>query len=357
MNPIVIIAPILGNICAIAFYALMGCGLQGPASPGLIIAFMSMAPKDAIIPTAIGVILAAGVSFAIASPIIKMTSTKSQSLEEAQNQVSGMKAQAKGLISAQNIFNAKKIVFACDAGMGSSAMGATKFRNRLKAVRPDIVVTNTSVDNIPSDGDIAVVQTVLQDRAKACAPQAVLVTIKNFLADPALDELYFQLSTGDALVTEATPEEPEEELSSLFASDVLIKDGILLGQKSVSKEEAITAAGELLVQLGYVTEDYVPAMLEREKIVTTYIGMGLAIPHGTTHGDDTIKKTGIVLLQYPDGVIFGEEKEQLVIGIAGKGGEHMEVLSKVCTALEDEVVLEKMKTTQDKDWILQILTK
>ncbi|WP_278907943.1 PTS mannitol transporter subunit IICBA [Faecalicoccus pleomorphus] len=357
MNPIVIVAPILGNICAIAFYALMGCGLQGPASPGSIIAFMSMAPKDAIIPTAIGVILAAGVSFAVASPIIKMTSTKSQSLEEAQNQVSGMKAQAKGLISAQNIFNAKKIVFACDAGMGSSAMGATKFRNRLKAVRPDIVVTNTSVDTIPSDCDIAVVQTVLQDRAKACAPQAVLVTIKNFLADPALDELYFQLSTGDALVTEATPEEPEEETSSLFASDVLIKDGILLEQKSVSKEEAITAAGHLLVQLGYVTQDYVPAMLEREKIVTTYIGMGLAIPHGTTHGDDTIKKTGIVLLQYPDGVTFGEEKAQLVIGIAGKGGEHMEVLSKVCTALEDEAVLEKMKTTQDKDWILQILTK
>lgn len=236
-------------------------------------------------------------------------------------------------------------------------MGATKFRNRLKAVRPDIVVTNTSVDTIPSDCDIAVVQTVLQDRAKACAPQAVLVTIKNFLADPALDELYFQLSTGDALVTEATPEEPEEETSSLFASDVLIKDGILLGQKSVSKEEAITASGELLVQLGYVTQDYVPAMLEREKIVTTYIGMGLAIPHGTTHGDDTIKKTGIVLLQYPDGVTFGEEKAQLVIGIAGKGGEHMEVLSKVCTALEDEAVLEKMKTTQDKDWILQILTK
>ena len=236
-------------------------------------------------------------------------------------------------------------------------MGAAKFRNRLKAVRSDIVVTNTSVDNIPSDGDIAVVQTVLQDRAKACAPQAVLVTIKNLLADPALDELYFQLSTGDALVTEATPEEPEEEISSLFASDLLIKDGILLGQKLVSKEEAITAAGELLVQLGYVTEDYVPAMLEREKIVMTYIGMGLAIPHGTTHGDDTIKKTGIVLLQYPDGVIFGEEKAQLVIGIASKGGEHMEVLSKVCTALEDEVVLEKMKTTQDKDWILQILTK
>ena len=358
MNPIVIIAPIVGNICAITFYSLTGCGLQGPASPGSIIAFLSMAPRDAIITTLIGVVLAAGVSFAIAGPIIKLTSSKVKSLEEAQDQVSDMKAQSKGLITDQNIFAAKKIVFACDAGMGSSAMGATKFRNRLKAVRPDITVTNTSVDNIPSDCDIAVVQTVLQERAKTCAPQAILVTIKNFLADPALDELFFQLSTGDALMTETSDQtEVEEQPSSLFASDVLIEEGIVLNQASVSKEEAITAAGELLVKLGYVTPDYVPAMLEREKIVTTYIGMGLAIPHGTTHGDGTIKKTGIVLLQYPQGVAFGEEKAELVIGIAGKGGEHMEVLSKVCTALEDESVLEKMKTTTDKQWILDILTK
>lgn len=358
MNPIVIIAPIVGNICAITFYSITGCGLQGPASPGSIIAFLSMAPRDAIFTTLLGVVLAAGVSFAIAGPIIKLTSSKVKSLEEAQDQVSDMKAQAKGLITDQNIFAAKKIVFACDAGMGSSAMGATKFRNRLKAVRPDITVTNTSVDNIPADCDIAVVQTVLQERAKTCAPQAILVTIKNFLADPALDELFFQLSTGDALVTETSDQTAtEENSSSLFASDVLIEEGILLNQTSVTKEEAITAAGELLVKLGYVTPDYVPAMLEREKIVTTYIGMGLAIPHGTTHGDGTIKKTGIVLLQYPQGVSFGEEKAELVIGIAGKGGEHMEVLSKVCTALEDESVLEKMKTTTDKQWILDILTK
>lgn len=358
MNPIVIIAPIVGNICAITFYSITGCGLQGPASPGSIIAFLSMAPRDAIFTTLLGVVLAAGVSFAIAGPIIKLTSSKVKSLEEAQDQVSDMKAQAKGLITDQNIFAAKKIVFACDAGMGSSAMGATKFRNRLKAVRPDITVTNTSVDNIPADCDIAVVQTVLQERAKTCAPQAILVTIKNFLADPALDELFFQLSTGDALVTETSDQTAtEENSSSLFASDVLIEEGILLNQTSVTKEEAITAAGELLVKLGYVTPDYVPAMLEREKIVTTYIGMGLAIPHGTTHGDGTIKKTGIVLLQYPQGVSFGEEKAELVIGIAGKGGEHMEVLSKVCTALEDESVLEKMKTTADKQWILDILTK
>ena len=351
MNPVVIIAPILGNICAITFYTLFNCGLKGPASPGSIIAYLSMAPKGETLMVLLGVLIAASVSFLVASPIIKLSHAKGTSLEAAKDQMQTMKAQSKG---QKSILTAKKIVFACDAGMGSSAMGATKFRNRLKAVRPDIVVTNTSVDNIPSDCDIAVVQTVLADRARECAPNAVLITIGNFLADPALDDLFFQLSTGDPLMTEAVNEETETQTS--IDPNILVPEGIILNQKSVTKEEAITAAGQLLTDLGYVDKEYIPLMLEREKIVTTYIGMGLAIPHGTTHDEGIIHKTGIVLIQYPEGIDFGDEKAQLVIGIAGKGGEHMEILSKICTALEDETILEKMKTTDDKEWIMKQLS-
>ena len=351
MNPVVIIAPILGNICAITFYTLFDCGLKGPASPGSIIAYLSMAPKGETLMVLLGVLIAAGVSFLVAGPIIKLSNAKGTNLEAAKNQMQTMKAQSKG---QKSIFTAKKIVFACDAGMGSSAMGATKFRNRLKAVRPDIVVTNTSVDNIPSDCDIAVVQTVLADRARECVPNAVLITIGNFLADPALDDLFFQLSTGDPLMTEAVSEETETQTS--IDPNILVSEGIILNQKSVTKEEAISAAGQLLTDLGYVDKEYIPLMLEREKIVTTYIGMGLAIPHGTTHDEGIIHKTGIVLIQYPEGIDFGDEKAQLVIGIAGKGGEHMEILSKICTALEDEAILEKMKTTDDKEWIMKQLS-
>ena len=210
-----------------------------------------------------------------------------------------------------------------------------------------------SVDNIPVDCDVAVVQETLVERAKKSAPFAKIVTISNFLADPALDNLFFQLSTGDSIMTEAVKE--EDEIKPV-QEDVIQLDGIKLNLPSVSKEEAITEAGKLLRELGYVDGAYIPAMLEREELVTTYIGMGLAIPHGTTHGDDVIHKTGIVLLQYPDGIQFGDEKAQLVIGIAGKGGEHMEVLSKICLALEDETVLNKMKTTNDKEWILKQLS-
>ena len=282
----------------------------------------------------------------------------SKSLEEAQEEMASMKSGNDKVVpgTIERSSEIRKIIFACDAGMGSSAMGATKFRNRIKNDRPDISVTNTSVDNIPADCDIAIVQTTLADRARKSAPQAQLITIGNFLADPALDALYVQLTTGDA------PAAPAGENTDIVIPDtpikkqVIIKDGIKLGQKSVTKEEAIQAAGELLEKLGYVDHTYVDAMQEREKLVSTYMGMGVAIPHGTTQAKDTVKKTGIVCFQYPDGVDFGSEKAQLVFGIAGIGDEHLDLLGKLCTLLEDPALLETLKTTDDVDWVLKQLT-
>lgn len=357
MNPMVIIAPIVGNVCAIFFYSITGCGLVGASSPGSIIAFMSMSPRPQMLLTLLGVVIAAGVSFVIASPIIKMSGVKS--LEEAQAQTASMKAESKGQNTAavKDAGKVKKVVFACDAGMGSSAMGATKFRNRVKASRPDLTVINTSVDNIPADCDIAVVQTTLVDRAKKSAPQAQMVTIGNFLADPALDSLYIQLTTGDQAVAETAGENTDPIVPTTVPNKkIMIAEGIQLNQTPGTKEEAIQAAGELMCKLGYVDETYVDAMQEREKLVTTYMGMGIAIPHGTTQAKGTVKKTGIVLFQYPEGVPFGNEKANLVFGIAGIGDEHLDLLAKICEVLEDETVLEEMKTTNDVEWILKQLT-
>ena len=358
MNPLVIIAPILGNMAAIFWFSLTDCGLVGPASPGSIIAYLMMTPGSDMIKVIVGVLIATGISFAVASPIVKMAGGKS--LEEAQSEMASMKAASKGEAvvpgTIERSSEIRKIIFACDAGMGSSAMGATKFRNRIKNDRPDISVTNTSVDNIPADCDIAVVQTTLAARAKKSAPNAQLITIGNFLADPALDALYVQLTTGDA------PAAPAGENTDIVIPDtpikkqVIIADGIKLGQKPVTKEEAIQAAGELLAKLGYVDGSYVDAMQEREKLVTTYMGMGVAIPHGTTQAKGTVKKTGIVLLQYPEGVDFGSEKAQLVFGIAGIGDEHLDLLSKLCNLLEDPALLETLKTTDDVDWVLEQLS-
>lgn len=358
MNPLVIVAPILGNMASIFWFSITDCGLVGPASPGSIIAYLMMTPGSDLIKVIIGVLLATGISFAMASPIVKMAGGKS--LEEAQNEVASMKSASKGETvvpgTIERSTEIRKIIFACDAGMGSSAMGATKFRNRIKNDRPDISVSNTSVDNIPQDCDIAVVQTTLAARAKKAAPNAQLITIGNFLADPALDALYVQLTTGDA------PAAPAGENTDIVIPDtpikkqVIVAEGIKLGQKPVSKEEAIQAAGELLEKLGYVDHSYVEAMQEREKLVTTYMGMGVAIPHGTTQAKSTVKKTGIVFIQYPEGVDFGDEKAQLVFGIAGIGDEHLDLLSKLCTLLEDEALLETLKTTDDVNWVLEQLS-
>ncbi len=407
MNPLVIVAPIVGNMAAIFWYNMTGAGLVGPASPGSILAYLMMASRDSMVSVILGVVIATAVSFGIASVLLRMS--KGRSLEEAQEEVASRKAQAKGIAQnpdaqAAGITKAegiKKIVFACDAGMGSSAMGATKFRNRIKAQRPDLTVINTSVDNIPADCDIAVVQITLVERARKSVPQAQIVTLHNFLADPALDTLYEQLTvkpaadqnrgiseesaagensgTTEGQTTDRQEETADRQVEGTEQQDtdqkagiqkeqtadmaasrtekkqILVKEGIRLNLHPVSKERAIQAAGELLVELGYVGDAYVGAMQEREKLVSTYMGMGVAIPHGTSQAKGTVKKTGIVLLQYPEGVDFGEEKAQLVFGIAGIGDEHLDLLSKICEMLEDEEILETLKTTGDPDWILERL--
>lgn len=225
MNPVIIIAPIVGNFCAILFYSMTSAGLSGPASPGSLIAYMAMAPRDSILTVLLGVIIAGAVSFILSSIILKATSGHAKSLTDAQNEMKEMKAQAKGEVpepTAVNVGQIRKIVFACDAGMGSSAMGATKFHNRIKAERPDLTVTNTSVDTIPADADVVVCQRILADRAAKSTPQAQLVTLDNFLADPHLDALYNALtSTAPVLDAKAEAAAKEQIEWGLHQADII----------------------------------------------------------------------------------------------------------------------------------------
>ena len=357
MNPAVIIAPIVGNIAAIFWFSLTGCGLVAPASPGSIVAFMSMSAPGTQIMTLIGVAIAAAVSFLIAAPIVRRADVKD--LSAAQAEVSGMKAAAAGTAAAAVTSDfGDKIIFACDAGMGSSAMGATRFRNRIKLDRPDCIVEHSSVDEVPADANIVVVQRNLAARAQACAPNAQFVIIDNFLADPALDQLYTDLVAQSAaagvgeIADEAAPAKAETAASAI----AIDREGIKLGCPSVTKEEAIQASGELLMAHGAVDADYVAAMQERERVQTVYMGMGVAIPHGTNDVKDSVKKTCVTLHQYPDGIEWGGEKAYLVFGLAGANGEHLQVLANIAKALEDEDVVEKMKTTTDVDWLLSVLS-
>lgn len=356
MNPKVIIAPIVGNMCAIAWYSFTGAGLTSAASPGSIIAFLSMTPSDLMLVNLAGVAIAAGVSFAIAVPLVRSMAVAD--LDQASQQMREMKGTAEAAVISDT--QGGKIVFACDAGMGSSAMGATRFRNRVKAERPDLTVEHSSVDTVPGDASIVVCQRVLSERARKSAPQAQIVTIDNFLDDPALDALYKALTqishASELMETTPAPAPAQQAEKDDRPSLAITAADVQLGLAPVDRESCIRDSGALLVERGCVEQPYVDAMVERDRLTSVYIGMGIAIPHGTNEAKDAVQKTGVVLQQYPAGVPWGDEKAQLVFGIAGKGEEHLEVLANICRILEDEAVLEKMKTTDDVDWVVSVLS-
>ncbi|MGV3042899.1 PTS sugar transporter subunit IIA [Staphylococcus rostri] len=137
--------------------------------------------------------------------------------------------------------------------------------------------------------------------------------------------------------------------------NLLRDDNILLNQSFNSQEEAIKRAGQLLVQSGAVTEDYIPAMLERENIVSTYMGNWLAIPHGTDDAKSAVLDSSLALLQIPNGLDWGGEEVKVVIGIAGKDGTHLELLSQIAIAFSEEENVEKIVNAQTTSEIRHIL--
>lgn len=132
--------------------------------------------------------------------------------------------------------------------------------------------------------------------------------------------------------------------------EVLDTDNILLNLPSEDRFEAVMRVGRKLVENGYVEEPYIEGMIKREKDISTYIGNGVAIPHGVSEYVKYIKQSGIVIAQYPNGIDFGAGRAYLVIGIAGKGEEHMDILSKiaiVCSDIENVNKLISAKTAEE----------
>ena len=137
---------------------------------------------------------------------------------------------------------------------------------------------------------------------------------------------------------------------------ILVREGIVLSVGSESKDKAIERAGQLLIDRGYVKENYIAGMKAREEEVTTYMGNGVAIPHGMNEYKKEILETGIVIAQYPNGVDFGEgNTAYIVIGIAGKGDEHMEILSKIALTVQYEENVERLRNAKTPEEIIKII--
>lgn len=199
MNPLLLLSVIAGGASGIFVEQMFGAGLSAPASPGSIIAILGMTPRGGYLPVILGVLVATAVSFFISMPILKFAA-KDEDLESSKNRMKEMKNAAKGIADekkavAVDTKDIRKIVFACDAGMGSSAMGATVLKKKLTAAGlGGIEVMHSPVSSIPSDAQIVVTHQELGERPGHSNPNARLVLITNFLAAPEYDELIKELS-------------------------------------------------------------------------------------------------------------------------------------------------------------------
>lgn len=195
MKPLLLLAVIAGGICADLVFVLTGAGLAAPASPGSIFAVMAMTPRGGFVPVLAGVIVGAVVSFLVGSIILKSSKDDEESFDEAQAKIKDMKAESKGAKASEATVNVSKsdvklIVFACDAGMGSSAMGESILKKALKdAGINDIAVKHSSVDSIPQEANVIFTQENLVERARSSANKnANIITVKNFLDRSKYDE-------------------------------------------------------------------------------------------------------------------------------------------------------------------------
>lgn len=139
------------------------------------------------------------------------------------------------------------------------------------------------------------------------------------------------------------------------ADSVLDRDSIHLGLESVSKDDAVAAAGAALVERGVVRADYIDAMHRREETVSTYMANGVALPHGTFDAKEAVLGTGIVVMQYPDGVEWPNGTAHLVIGLAAQNDDHVHVLSNLAEVLQDEDLCAQLWTTGDREFVYDTL--
>ena len=227
MRPLLFIAVILGGMTGVATYSMVDFGFKSPASPGSFIVYMLNAPKGEFLQMVLGVLLAALVSFIVASLILKFTKEPEQDLEAATAKMEASKGKKSSVASklsgkednnttsatasdnereeseedlldnydtenvdAHDYSKVNHVIFACDAGMGSSAMGASMLRNKFKkAGIQNVDVTNTAINQLPGDAQLVITQKKLTDRAIKQVPSAIHISVDNFLNSPRYDEL------------------------------------------------------------------------------------------------------------------------------------------------------------------------
>ncbi|MGN7251128.1 PTS mannitol transporter subunit IICBA [Arthrobacter sp. SAFR-014] len=392
MRPLLILAAIAGGMTGIATLAVTNSGLVAPAAPGSIIAVIAQTSRDSYLGVILSVLLAATVSFLVASLILRTTRHSDEAdLGDATAKMEAMKGKKSSVSSVLTGAGAgggvgvltgpiSNIVFACDAGMGSSAMGASVLRNKIKAAGfPDVKVTNASIANLSDTYDVVVTHQDLTERAKPATASAVHVSVDNFMNSPRYDEIVEMVQRSNAEGAEAPGEAGTSAGASATAaagatagtgavtdaspetvaapSDILVPESVVLTGSASTRDAAIDEAGQLLLARGAVDEDYIRAMHEREESVSTYMGSFLAIPHGTNAAKDHIRKSAVSVIRYPEGIDWNGKQVKFVVGVAGVNNEHLHILSSIAKVFTNKAQVAQLEAATSVDEVLELFGK
>lgn len=368
MKPMLLLAVVAGGMSGVFTLVLMGGGLVAPASPGSILAIAAVTPPEgmAYLANFAAVFVATTVSFVISAVILKASKQTDEDMEEATKKMEQMKGKKRSIsreipslnTATNGVFpaGAQKIVFACDAGMGSSAMGASLLRKKVKEAGLNVSVSNTAISTIPSDSEIVITQEKLTPRAENKIPDAYHISVDNFLSSPEYDQLIERLQNGEIEEQSVLVKESETNAQHNPQDEQLLREeNVFIGQNFRTKEEAIIFAGLALVKAGYVEDSYVDEMLKREEITTTYMGNNVAIPHGTEDAKKSVFKSGFTVIQVPNGVDFEGESAKIIFGIAGKDGTHLEILSGIAVICADQNNVDRLVEAKSAKEIIDII--
>lgn len=410
MKPALLLAVIAGGMSGVFTNMIFDSGLRAPAAPGSIIAVLLQTASDSYLGVILSVVISATVTFVVAAVILRASRKRDlEALERGEDGMSAAVAKTqrnKGKDSAalsslagqasagslrDEVANPNReitsVVFACDAGMGSSAMGASVMRKKVKdAGITGVTVTNAAIANLDSTADLIITQEELTPRARQRRPDAIHVSVGQFMNSPKYDEVVDLLkqrqdgeltaATAEAAPAESSPYTPSDGTDAPAPAaapaaatatatapatpaadpDVLTLESITTAPTATTRDEAIREAGERLVARGSVTPDYVDAMFAREAEVSTFMGSFLAIPHGTNDAKQAVLASGLSVARYPQPVDWDGNEVRFVIGIAGKDGGHLEILAKIAQIFADQSQVDRLLAAQTDEELYELLS-
>lgn len=300
----------LGGLAGNLIFYIFKSGLIGVASPGSILNLILLSKDSDYIYILLGFGVSTLVSFFVTYIILKKPEVKKFSLKIKEN---------INTLERFDLKNVKNIVFLCDAGMGSSAIGASLLKSIFEKTKYKYInITNSYIGNKLLNVDLIITHEKLKKWVDQEYPN-----IPKFYLDDFLDkELYIDK----------------------FLNNEYLEMKIKLSLKSTSKSEALKALGEELENSGFVATGYKDSLVEREIICSTYIGNGIAIPHGSYSSLNLIRKNGVIIHHYPYGIDFeNDEKVYILIGITIKSPNlHLDYISNIVNSIEDEELIENL---------------